>query len=187
MDGVLANFTKAACSQLNIEYPKEKVFDGTNQWLDNTVKEKFGNIGYLWAKCQGHKFWVDIEPYPWAYRIHQLVKSYDPDFKYLTKPSCDGGCYSGKYDWIQKHFGDANQRLCLINGDKSILANGFGDVLIDDNLKNITSWKKRGNVFFWHEVTDDYPYPLIEEKLKNLDNSLESVLNGATKTPVYSD
>lgn len=167
IDGVLANFTKAACQAHGIHYPSAYAFD--NGWLD--VQTENG----LWRHCRGHDFWATLEKFPWADQLVKLVDSKVSDWRFLSKPSFDEGCYSGKYAWVRDNIdGNAIKRLCLVNGSKAFHCSGPDHLLIDDNTKNCQEWiKAGGQAYLWIEVSPDYPDVLIKNRFKQLEELLK--------------
>lgn len=165
-DGVLAAFSKACCERCGIQYPSEYVFP--DDWLDSRCKDR------MWKHCLGYTFWFELEVFPWAHTLREIVSNHTPEWIYLTKPSLDPQCYAAKYDWIQKHFGDAKDRLWLANGTKAFCCRGPSDLLIDDALKNVEPWRAAGGTaFHWQEITPDYPADLVTKRLDDLKRVLK--------------
>lgn len=163
LDGVVANFTKAACKVLEIEYPEHCSI--SYEWLykeANRPKKEF------WKKIRGEEFWTSLEPFPWANEIVNTVEQHCETFRFLSKPTFDPGCYSGKYKWVEKHFPKHIDKLILINGDKGAVCSGKKSFLIDDRVENIYSWEKNnGETFFWPEVGDKWDVAFRITSLKN--------------------
>lgn len=166
IDAVLACFSKAACERCSIPYPTQT--EMADRWLDDAT------AGVLWKHCRGYTFWFELELLPWAATLRDIVRAHTDQWIYMSKPSLDSDCYSAKYDWINRHFKDAGQRLWLTNGDKSIACRGPGDMLIDDKLKNVENWARAGGTpFHWPEITPDYPSDLVRARLDALKAALE--------------
>ena len=162
LDGVLANFTKAACKKCGVLYPVDpKKFE--ENWLDEKTKD------ILWKNCRGHDFWAEIEPFPWANEIVKIVNNNCADWRFITKPSFDPGSYSGKFDWVRMNFKDKIRHLWLVNGSKAYACTGPEHLLIDDNKKNCQEWRDAGGtVFEWEEVTPNWPQYDIAKSLDEL-------------------
>ena len=125
-DGVLFNFLKSACQILNVEYPKNYQFE-SDTWLYDKcglTKKQF------WSKINGHNFWANLEPFPWAPKLIDTIKRNTDNWIILSKPSLDAGAYSGKFKSFQINFGIGN-RLWLAARNKEFFA-GPNKILIDD-------------------------------------------------------
>lgn len=168
LDGVIVNFTKDCCKNHGVEYPKQVEF--SDQWLDTTCDINHTDPKkFLTVKCHGHDFWANLEIFPWAYVIIAIVKASGREWRFLTKPTQDAGCYSGKYDWIKKYFPEDVKKLWIVNGDKSLVCRGKGDLLIDDKLENLNTWKAAGgSIYHWTEITPDWPKEKVQKRLDEL-------------------
>lgn len=173
LDGVLANFTKAACAQLGEPYPSNYVFEDYS-WLF----DKYGDAK-CYSKLRGHLYWETLELYPWAHELVEIVKESNPDeWMFLTKPMADPFCFSGKYSFVKKHFPKYANKLTIISGRKDSFVRDERDILIDDYTKNINLWEQAGgSTFFWKEISDDFDKTLVDERLKSLKEKLQSVKN----------
>jgi hypothetical protein len=161
LDGVLANFCKAAANKMGKVYPEEP-FQIPNNWLDDENNT-------LWKCCRGHDFWAQIEPFPWAQDILKIVRENCEDWKLVTKPSFDPGSYSGKFEWVRNNIKDGIRRLWLINGSKAYACTGPHHLLIDDNDKNCEEWEKAGGtVFKWKEISENWPQYDVATRLEEL-------------------
>lgn len=161
VDGVLANFCKAACAKMGRPYPSEP-FAVPDRWLDDKK-------GSLWKHCRGHDFWVNIEPFPWAKKIHKIVESSGVDWRFITKPSFDPGSYSGKYEFIKNNFKNGVSKLWCVNGSKAYACTGSHHLLIDDNKKNCDEWEATGGtVYRWSEISENWPEEEVNKRLEEL-------------------
>lgn len=151
LDGVGVNFTQGACKMFNVEYPANTTF--FYDWI--CVKHGISRAKF-WSTIVGAEFWENLEPYPWTRDLVDILESSKVQWRFLSKPTYDAGCYAGKYNWVKKHFGKHINKLILINGDKSIVCRGSKSLLIDDKDKNIEQWQAAGgSVFHWEEVSPD--------------------------------
>lgn len=165
MDGVLANFSKAACARHNVTYPTQAKLE--HSWLEDQV----GHKGRFWMKIHGYDYWTQLEPFPWAKKLVALVNDHCDEWRILSKPSSDEHCYSGKYTWVKNHL-HKTKHLWLCNGTKSLLA-GPNRLLIDDYKKNIDEWRAAGGeAYHWEEVTDDYDKLEIEKRFGEIKSLL---------------
>ena len=154
LDGVLANFTKAAAEVHNIELPSGILDYGF-------LYSKFESKGDFWKKCHSHDFWASIPKYPWSDELVSIIAKSGNPFIFLTQAPMGTGAWSGKAAWIQKHFGKYQNRLWIVREDKKMhtgksLVAGPNRLLIDDKDKNIMDWFERGGQGFqWCEMTED--------------------------------
>jgi hypothetical protein len=168
MDGVIANFTKQACKYMGEPYPATEELADYGWLFDKHGREK------CYARLRGHLLWTSIEKFPWADRIIDIVDTESRgDWIFLTKPMIDPYCYSGKAEWMMKHYKQHLKKLTIIAEDKARLVRDSKDVLIDDHPKNVASWRMAGGTpYYWTEVGDQYNPQMIEERLNNLRQTL---------------
>lgn len=149
LDGVIANFSKASCRKLGIEYPKNHTF------VYGEMEERVGGKARFYSSIRGHDYWANIELYPWGKELIKLAKEFGEDWIILTKPTLDVGCYSGKYEFVRKNL-HCVDRLWIANGSKARVCHGPEYLLIDDKPKNGEDWVAKGGTFFnWPEVSED--------------------------------
>jgi hypothetical protein len=173
MDGVITNFTKAACKLMGEPYPSN---------------EQLADYGWLFRKCgdakcysrlKGHLFWTSMEKFPWADELIDIVDTESKgNWIFLTKPMIDPYCYSGKAEWIMKHYRSHLNKLTIIGADKSLLVKNNKDVLIDDHPKNVANWTNAGgSTFQWVEARDDTDPLSIKVRLGNVKLFLNQIQN----------
>lgn len=167
IDGVLANWTKSMCLGLGYPYPKNTEFE-TSYWLrDHFSRKQIDDV------ADSVEFWQNIELYPWADEIVEIVDKCSDKWFFLTKPMPFSSCWHGKALWIMKHFPKHLDKLIIITGSKSKCCQGGDTILIDDCKKNIFEWEKSlGSSFYWKEITSDYKYP--SERLDKLERFLNN-------------
>jgi 5'(3')-deoxyribonucleotidase len=136
MDGVLANFLKAACFRHNRPYaPKEIVkFDIASHW--GISADDF------WAPLCGQEFWENLEPYEWADDLYKGLKEIAP-VTILTAPSRDPGCIPGKFAWLDRHLGVKSYDV-IPTGKKHLLARHKRCILIDDSEAKTSKFREYG-------------------------------------------
>ena len=163
IDGVLANFCKAAAVAMGKHYPAEP-FEIPDGWLDDKEDS-------LWKYCRGHDFWANIELFPWAREIHKIVDSNCADWRFITKPSFDPGSYSGKYEFVKNNFKNGVSHLWCVNGSKAYACTGPHHLLIDDNAKNCKEWEEAGGIVYrWTEISANYPKEEVNKRLDEIRN-----------------
>lgn len=168
LDGVMANFTKGACIACDVPYPSNSLF--AESWLDEQCAAN------MWDRCKGHDYWANLEPFPWVAALRNLVAEHTDQWVFLTKAAYhyDPGCYSGKCEWIHRHFPDDLNRLWIMNGDKSMMCRGPGDLLIDDKLRSVKPWARAGGtIYHWAEITSDYPSEKVAARLEDIKGILK--------------
>lgn len=168
MDGVVANFTKAACKVLDEPYPADQHLNDYG-WLF----EKHGDAR-CYSKIKGHLLWTSIEKFPWSDDLVHLVdKVSDGNWIFLTKPMIDPWCYSGKAEWIMKNYRSYLKKLTIIGEDKSMFVRNKDDILIDDHPKNIKNWLDAGgSTFHWTEYGAQYNPEEVQKRLYDLEQFL---------------
>lgn len=152
LDGVIANFGKGICQAANVPYPKQTQFSSYG-WVETLMPK-----AVMYSSMRGHDFWANLEKFPWADKLIKMVNDVScGNWMFLTKPTPDAGCYSGKYEWIATHFPKYQNKLIICPGTKSVCCTGANDILIDDCPKNITEWVAKGGYGIrWVEKTDDF-------------------------------
>lgn len=153
MDGVVAYWEKAAAESCDIDYEdtdiREKLKGGER--LDDMV----GGDDVMWPKIDkaGEEWWQNLEKFPWADRLYEELNKLSDDFSFLTSPSSNPVCASGKIKWLQKHFGNKFKGF-LIGKNKHLCA-GPNTILIDDDKKKVKKFREYGgHAYLW-------PHPLV--------------------------
>jgi len=152
-------------------YPSNYVFK-TYSW----VFDKYGKHS-CYKRMRGHLFWTSIEKFPWAERLINIVdRTTNGDWVFLTKPMADPWCFSGKAEWIHKHFPQHDKRLVICAANKANFARNQYDVLIDDKIENVQDWEKAGGTpLFWQEISDDYDPKGVDFVLDNVETFLKTL------------
>lgn len=165
-DGVVANFYKAARDFYGIEHPKKQELDGKSYLLDDIIGRR--PIDALMLSAD---FWENMDPYPWANTLVNAVDEiFEGDWCFVTKGQPSRGCAAGKVGWTLKNFPQHIDKFNLTMGHKKTnFCGSRGDILIDDWLSNIVSWREfGGTAFFWRQLTEDYEQYKIEERIKSI-------------------
>lgn len=159
MDGVCADFVKAACAAHGKDDSEVDCWNFFEKW--GITEDEFWEP----VNAGGREFWANLEPYPWFDELVSMVKDADKNFYVLTKPSRQASCLAGKLDWIHKHFGD-KCRNYIFAPNKSPLA-APKRLLIDDSDDNVKGFRKHGGVAYlfpqpWnasrHSASDDFSW-----------------------------
>lgn len=171
LDGVIFFWEKAAADILGIDIE------------DKTIREELksgkrieyfvdGGESKMWEILdqKGDKFWEDIEMLPWGKDLYNRLREETNLFCFLSSPSSDPSCASGKIKSLKKHFGEKFNDF-LLGKQKHFCANK-NSLLIDDSEKNVDKFEEYGgNVFLWPN-----PFKIIDG-----DINIEDVLNDLTK------
>jgi 5'(3')-deoxyribonucleotidase len=156
LDGVLAMFVKSAMSALNItDYSVPRGVHPIEKWNGvNVTTEQF------WKAIDngGESFWENLEKYPWADDLLNYCERKGSTF-FLTAPSRNPNCSSGKMKWIKKHYPHMTRRT-ILTAHKYLLA-APERLLIDDTedkVDSFTQWGGNGLLFpqLWNRDVDYY-------------------------------
>lgn len=145
MDGVVANFHKAAClahgkPELMDRYP---LLEDVDKALGFPTREAF------WARTYelDPYFWDHVEPFPWFPALYYVVVGLAKDghdVAFLSKPDHNPHSHMAKAHWLQTRI-PANPRFedFVLTRRKELLAHP-GAVLVDDDPRELYQWIKRG-------------------------------------------
>lgn len=177
LDSVCVNFNKSACKKISkyyseIPYPSNYQFP-SDKWLYDECEKNNVDKKQFWEIINGEDFWENLEIYPWTKKIIEIVENNSDNWMFLSKPSRDAGSWSGKYKWVQKHFGEG--KLWLVADHKEYAANST-NILIDDKKENCEKWASFGGFsYHWSEVTDDFNPNEINKRLTEIENLIKHV------------
>jgi hypothetical protein len=172
MDGVVANFIKAAHDAMGLDHfiPRTRVI-----WPDHMTEDD------MWSAIhQHHCFWEDIEPYPWATRLYEGLLELD-DVTFLTRPGRRAEAAAGKALWLEIHgFLKHNPHGVVFTMDKSHAASKFS-LLIDDWDWHIREFQYRGGrgMLFkqpWNSLTNPLKPLTVEDYYKSQTTYVEYLL-----------
>jgi len=159
MDGVIVDFIKGA------NFLTEKSKFG-NDWIELIKKNQ--DIAWKIINEKKDKFWENLEWLHGGKKLWKYIKFYKPiilsAYPYtLEDPEVKINAIFGKKMWIRKELGELTERKSIIcsRKDKSIFS-GRNKILIDDDIKNVTEWNKRGGVGILYESYEK-AIPIIKE------------------------
>ena len=169
MDGVVSDFMTACHKYHKIEYDYEENYPyPIGEW--DFVKYTGFTDKKFWEPL-GRLFWSNL-PLTKDWRmIYESVKDvFGDNICFLTSPTLNTGCASGKMEWIRNFFPEMRRKV-FIGPWKEYLAHD-GVVLIDDRDEYINRFKKNGghgilvprkwnsygrdNIRFFLEELEDY-------------------------------
>jgi 5'(3')-deoxyribonucleotidase len=176
LDGVLAAFHEAAMARcLRLDLDKYKKFLNKNGgWYEHDWPEgdtrmiheylDISKDDFWRAISRDQYFWVHLPKYEWATSLVNILTSYG-EVRFLSAPGPNASAFSGKKEWVDKHF--PHIELMLVKSDSKQLLSGKGRILIDDLEENVASWEH--HVLFprrWNKnynlARQCYEYTLLE-------------------------
>jgi 5'(3')-deoxyribonucleotidase len=152
LDGVVANFDQRYLDVTGVEFAS--ISSPTERWGKLKGKEKGFYEGILPYK--GYEAFVDkllAFLHEGHFRIHVLTAL--PLM--LNMPSAG----AEKAAWCHKYLPKFPTTLCRFSQDKQYMAK-HGDILIDDNPRNVAQWMKQGGIAIRHLNFDDTRIQLEE-------------------------
>lgn len=161
MDGVLANFNKAAAPIYGLDYPTEPTILG-HHWPFEEYERKYGKIlshpDFIDVLRNRPEFWDNMEFYWWAKRISIQLTASQIEWYVLTHCIDDPFCPWGKHHSLKRNLGEeVIKRTFMTFGPKYPVCRP-GDVLIDDADKNCVAWRQAGGIAFnWVDYTENHP------------------------------
>jgi hypothetical protein len=153
LDGVCSWWEKAACEALDIDYDDPEIREQLKTGRKR-MEDFAGGDAEMWAKidAKGEEFWTDMPKLPWAERLYEFLNEQTNDFSFLTSPSGNPVCASGKVKWLKKYFGEKFKNF-LIGKNKHLCASPDCLLVDDDDTKCEKFREYGGHVFQW-------PHPL---------------------------
>ena len=136
---------------------------GAKQILGSDFQKSDRNT--RWEKIGGTKgFWENLQFMPGGKKLLQRIQKYNP---YILSAYSERDVRSrpGKFKWIQKNTKIPKSRVIIVKRSQKqaySTENGQPSVLIDDYIKNIKEWEKKGGIGILH--TD------VNKTLKELTN-----------------
>ena len=114
---------------------------------------KSTNKDERWNKINQTKgFWANLDWMPGAKRLYKFIEKYDP-FVLSAYSSRDPTSKVGKYKWLSKNTNWKKSHIHLVMRSQKqayAVTNGKPNVLIDDYIKNINEWEKKGGIGVHH-------------------------------------
>lgn len=175
MDGVVAFWEKSAAKTLDIDLNDEKIREEIKN--GKRMETYVGGDENMWPliKKEGDEWWENIELLPWAKRLYNMLKEKADYFSFLSSPSNDPLCASGKVKFLRKHFGDDFKDF-LIGRNKYMCASKNA-LLVDDDKGKTKKFKKFGGYIF------QWPSPLelldgdidVEETFDELSDYIKEI------------
>ena len=134
MDEVLVAFMKGAEKAIGKDF---KSTDKEERWK---------------AINQTKGFWANLDWMPGAKRLYQFIEKYDP-YILSAYSGRDPSSRTGKLKWLAKNTNFKKGRINLVmrsHKQRYAKTDGKPNVLIDDYMKNIKEWEKKGGIGVHH-------------------------------------
>jgi 5'(3')-deoxyribonucleotidase len=145
MDGVVANFHKAAC----LTHGKPELMDSYPLGVDVDAALGFPTREAFWQRTYelDPLFWDHVEEFPWFPAFYYIVVGLAKgkhNVAFLSKPDHNPHSHMAKAHWLQTRI-PANPRFedFVLTRRKELLAHP-GAVLIDDDSRELTKWMEHG-------------------------------------------
>lgn len=141
LDSVLVDFISGALKALGVNnYTIPLNESNMEKWPGvNCTTEQF----WLSIDKTGEDFWAELEKYDYADELVSVCKSFGEVF-FLTSPSRNPKCLSGKLIWVQKHFPELQRKIVLTPA--KYLCAAPDRVLIDDTILKCDKFSKFGGL-----------------------------------------
>lgn len=175
LDGVLANFTKAACKHFQVNYPIQERRLFTN-WLTKVggiAKTEVDNL------MNNYEYWYNMEQYSYTKDLVELCKELADEVYILSKPMNHEFCYAAKINWCIDTLGLNRKQLIITEAPKHLLAHDYTDILIDDKVEMIEKWIIAGGEGYWWQelVENEHTDTLAKYRFKKLTEIVNKAKN----------
>lgn len=161
MDGVLVNFTKAACEVHGRSGYVSKCF--------NFFKHEWGmSTSEFWKVIDETKdFWINLEKFPWTDDLLDYLHKNQLEYTICTSPSLSLNAPAEKLMWMRKHIHPKFKNF-LIGRQKYLMSNP-NHLLIDDSEDNCNKFNGPHILFPSSENRNRH----IKDPLKYTINAIE--------------
>ena len=132
--------------------------DGVLVDFDSACKENFGKIPtnvlareIMWRKLHGiPDYWQNLPKKCDADKLLEYLSQFE--FKILTGLPVNWFFQAeiGKREWVKKNVGDDIHVICCLSKNKYLYGQEQ-DILIDDQERNIESWRSMGGIGILHQ------------------------------------
>ena len=128
MDGVLTDFTKAACTLHG--------YDGYVPQKFNFFKFEWGmSSRQFWDKIDKEPdFWINLEKFPWTDHLLSYLEKNNMNYTICTSPSLSSSAAAQKIEWMRRHISPKFKNYLI--GHQKFLMSNPNHLLIDDYEEN---------------------------------------------------
>jgi 5'(3')-deoxyribonucleotidase len=151
MDGVIANFTGRAISEIKKEFNINLKYDeitenkmGAFIWdlLLEEEKKRVKGIGHIYEYICPPKFFSELEPYENSIESIKRLYNDGNQIVFITKPLEWRYCTEEKIEWLKKYFSDIEYTVIMISKmEDKVLINI--DIMIDDDERVLSKFNKK--------------------------------------------
>jgi len=143
MDGVLVDFVGSAIRACGMSV--EECYANWVPGEYDVIKALHVEERSFWStiESKGEEFWANLSPYPWSRKLYDGCSELGNVF-FLTKPTLDPRCASGKIKWMQAFLGGRLEARNYLMGPPKHLCAKPGNVLVDDCEPNVDSFVAAG-------------------------------------------
>ena len=172
MDGVLANFNKAADA-----IQKDR---GNNKPFDELTDEEKASVIAFWSKVEerGPSFWSDMETIPQAVDLLNMLAEYKSIRLFVLSSLPKTGseiAKKGKEAFLEKNFpGIFDGQFFTVGKPKGLFVRNQFDILIDDRLSNVKNWQYNGGIGL---LFTNNTYSIVVDTLSQILSIAESCTN----------
>jgi len=137
MDGVLVDFVTGISRQHNRPNP----YDDPQNHGKYNMEELWGITADEFLRPCGFDFWANLPPME-DFQDYKTL----PVHGILTRPTSTNTeeCRAGKLAWVRRHWPEMSGRVYFEREKARYAARGV--ILIDDDDKNIESWRTSGGI-----------------------------------------
>lgn len=172
MDGVIASFVDGVYEVFSV---KEDPYQKAENWGNWYVQDILGIPSETFYGRLGYDFWASLPKTKEADEIVQCVVDTfgAKNVRICTTPITQGGCYSGKFDWILRHY--PFLRRSLVTTKRKYELARPDRVLVDDSDVNIDEFNAAGGKTFlyprpWNRrhAQSEFGLSLFQSAMKGL-------------------
>lgn len=147
LDGVLADFDKAATQILGMDHYKFDFVHGPDVY---------------WQRLhQSGRFFEDLQPMPDAMTLWYAVRRFKPSILTALPKKNGEHCRAQKQAWVREWLGADVEVITCHTQDKPNYCYP-GDILVDDRSINKASWESKGGHYVFHTSAADSIAELAE-------------------------
>ena len=140
LDGICADLFTPWLEQYNNLFRSGKAPVKIEDITDLDILKTKNVNGHIYKVIDGKttpNFFRTLKPLDGAIDAIKAIKKADHNLVILSAPSKDINSWSDKIYWIRENLGIKSNKNIILTSSKHMVS---GDVLIDDNPKNIAGW-----------------------------------------------
>ena len=157
MDGVVADWDRAATEYLHTNFPVDAAGKNENRWPP-----------HLWEQLRiAPHFYRHLPKMARADDLINLARRFRDELHWnlvmltaIPRGNDVFECFDDKFHWMQQHYPDIPVHFGPYSHDKQDHCKVAGDILVDDRYDNCEQWTFKGGIAV--RVTKDYDKALAE-------------------------